>query len=251
MTDYRLRLLDFLDERPDWFGNILPIIEEYLKETAKTSRLTFYTTFVEPLEGKNYLIVFADSKMSFSYKQNDQYVTDYIHAKMTFEGHDYLEELRKKNLPISQPILMTTDEDLDHAILNFFIVKNDFALLDEMYGNLRSNGFKVDVWNVAPLIKNGCFDEKYEKDSPVHYKINSVGRAMFQRLDEKLNIEKQSTSIVIHGPVNTGHIGGDQNSNSRNVNSSTPKKNIRNTIVMIFIAVVAGLIVWYFTKSSK
>ena len=189
MTDYRLKTLEFLENQPDWSGNILPIVEDYLSETNKTTSL--------------------------------------------------------------QPIIMTTDEDLDHAILNFFRVKNDFALLDEMYTDLRNNGYKVDIWNVAPLIKTGCFDEKYGKDSPVLYKINSVGRAMFLRLDEKMKVEKRTTNMVFHGPVNTGIVEGGQNVNNRNTNSSPTKKSVWNTIVLIFVAVIAGLIVWYISSKSK
>jgi hypothetical protein len=249
MKDYRLLLLEFLDRQTDWTGNVFPLVEEYLTDTKKTIRHSYYSNIILPLEEKKYIAISSDSIQALSNHQNGKYHSDNITVRMIFDGHDHLEELRKKNSPNLHPVFMTTDEDLDHAILNFFRVKNDFALLDEMYANLRGNGFKVDVWNVAPLIKNSCFDEKYEKDSPVHYKINSVGRAMFLRLDEKLRSEKkEGITYIVQGDNKgviggdnkgsiTGHIGRDQKV------SSGEKKNYTKEFIIGVLVLIAGTIV--------
>jgi hypothetical protein len=99
MTDFRFQLLEFLEAQPDWSGNVFPIVEQYLIETGKTRRISFDSNVIRPLEEKKYLVIHPDSRFGLNVHQNGQYHTDYVMVRMTYDGHDYLEELRKKKSP--------------------------------------------------------------------------------------------------------------------------------------------------------
>lgn len=108
MTDYRLRLLEYLEQFQNYKGNVLSIVEEYLTEIGRTERLVFLSVILDPLVKKGYAIYPAETAGGFKMHLGGEYASDNLIVRMTDEGHDYLEELRKKKLPSPQPLIIMT-----------------------------------------------------------------------------------------------------------------------------------------------
>ena len=57
---------------------------------------------------------------------------------------------------------MPLTEQIEHAILNFFRVKNAFAPMGEMFQDLRGNGLQVYESDLEDVFRGGWLDHKYE-----------------------------------------------------------------------------------------
>ena len=79
-----------------WKGNILPIIEDYLKEVNREERTLFNGEVLKSLEDKKFIVVYDDSKWDMNTRIGGRYPTDNILVGMTHDGLDFLNDLRKR-----------------------------------------------------------------------------------------------------------------------------------------------------------
>src|SRR5450755_189496 len=110
MTDYRLKLLEFLEPLPNYKGNILPLVEEYLSEIHRHER-TLFLDILKPLANNGYVKFPQETINGLTMLTALKYIHDDIIVRMTYESHDYLEELRKKKNPSPQPVIDMSQEE--------------------------------------------------------------------------------------------------------------------------------------------
>jgi hypothetical protein len=96
MTDYRIKLLEFLENEPNITGNILPIIDEYLNDVGAERRNSFMHV-IAPLVEQKFVVLLPEHRMGITTLMQGNYVHDNIIMRMTYSGLDYLNDLRRKS----------------------------------------------------------------------------------------------------------------------------------------------------------